>query len=286
MPHTEVNGIKIYYEIAGKGKEWIVFIMGLGMPGFAWEEQVRFFSNEYSTLIFDNRGIGKTDKPDGPYTIRQMADDTVGLMKTLGIQSAHIVGISMGGMIAQEIGINHPSSAKTLTLSSTYARADERIREHVIEASEKLGIKDYIGDITKLLSLAKNLNQKETMEKIVDFLLPLTLSKKFIEIRKQEIMKLIERMMENPPTINSFFGQVVATQMHDALERLHLIKSPTLVITGTEDNLVPPDCSDEIAKRIKGAKLVKIKGGSHGINWENADDFNREVYSFIKEHSL
>jgi pimeloyl-ACP methyl ester carboxylesterase len=283
MPYIKANGINIYYEVNGKGKEWIVFIMGLGMPGFAWEEQIKHFSKEWKVLTFDNRGIGKTDKPPGPYSIKDMAKDTIELTKALGIESAHFVGISMGGMIVQEIGINYPSCVKTLTMASTYAKADERIREHVKSASEKLGIMNLINDIPALFSVAEKINQKETMEKIVHFLLPLTLSKEFIEKRKKDILKLVERIMETPPTINSFFGQVVATQTHDALDRLHLINSPTLVITGTADHLVPHDCSDEIAKRIKGAKLVKIKGGSHGINFENADEFNREVEKFIKE---
>jgi len=283
MPYIKANGINIYYEVHGEGKEWIVFIMGLGMPGFAWEEQIKYFSKEWRVLTFDNRGIGKTDKPPGPYSIKDMANDTIELVKALGIEAAHFVGISMGGMIVQEIGINYPSFVKTLTMASTYAKTDERIREHVKNASEKLGITTLINDIQNLFSMTEKINQKETMEKIIDFLLPLTLSKEFIQKRKKEIMNLIERMMESPPTINSFFGQVVATQTHDALDRLHLIKSPTLVITGTADNLVPPDCSDEIAKRIKGAKLVKIKGGSHGINFENADEFNQHVEKFIKE---
>lgn len=283
MPYEKANGIDIYYEIHGKGEEWIVFIMGLGMPGFAWEEQVKYFSKEWSVLTFDNRGIGRTEKPPGPYSIKEMAKDTVDLLTALGIESSHFVGISMGGMIVQEIGINYPKFVKTLTMASTYARSDKRIMEHIQSASEKLGLKNLINDIPSLFSISEKMDQKETMDKIVEFLLPLTLSKEFIEKRKREIISFIERMMENPPTINSFFGQVVAVQTHDALDRLYLINSPTLVITGTDDRLVLPDCSDEIAKRIKGSKLVKIKGGSHGINFENPEEFNREIETFIKE---
>lgn len=286
MPLVEVNGIQIYYELHGRGDETIVFIMGLGMPGFMWEPQVRYFSKNYRVLIFDNRGIGRSGKPPGPYTTEMMADDTKGLMDKLGIERAHIVGISMGGMIAQWMGIKYPDRVSSLVLAVTYAKADEKVAEHVKEGAKLLGIggEGRIAD-TFLSAMSIGEWNEETFLKISDFLIPLTLSKKFIDEHRSDLKDWMTKMLENPPTLNSFISQVMATQTHDTLDKLHLIKAPVLVITGTADRLVPPSCSREIANRIKGARLVELEGAPHGINIERDEEFNKIVEDFIKEFS-
>lgn len=122
MPYVKVNDIQMYYEIHGGG-EPLVLIVGLGTDISEWDAIIRSLAEKYQVLAFDNRGAGRTDKPDIAYSIEMMADDTAGLMQTLGIQQAHILGISMGGRIALALSLRHPERVKQLVLVSTSARS-------------------------------------------------------------------------------------------------------------------------------------------------------------------
>ena len=124
MPLTKLNGININYKVEGQG-EPLVMIMGFAANQSSWIPQVPFFKKYYRVITFDNRGVGKSDKPRGPYSTKMMADDTVRLMDLLGIEKAYIMGASMGGMIAQELAINYPQRVMKLVLACTYACQDE-----------------------------------------------------------------------------------------------------------------------------------------------------------------
>jgi 3-oxoadipate enol-lactonase len=121
MPYVKVNDIQMYYEIQGKG-EPLVLILGLGTDISEWGGIICWFAEKFHVLAFDNRGVGRTDKPDIAYSIEMMADDTARLMQSLGIQQAHIVGISLGGRIALELSLRHAECVKKLVLVSTAAR--------------------------------------------------------------------------------------------------------------------------------------------------------------------
>jgi 3-oxoadipate enol-lactonase len=129
MPYIKVNDIHMYYEVYGDG-EPLLLIVGLATDISEWEGIIRWLSQKYQVLAFDNRGAGRTDKPDTPYSIEMMADDTVGLMQALGIQQAHILGISMGGRIALALALQHPKSVKKLVLVSTSARSIKNWRRY------------------------------------------------------------------------------------------------------------------------------------------------------------
>jgi len=124
MPIANLDGININYRIYGEG-EPLVLIMGFGTPLSMRIDQVRFFKKHFRVVAFDNRGVGRSHKPKGPYSTRMMAEDTAKLMDYLGIGKAHVMGISMGGMIAQELAINHPDKVNKLVLACTYAAQDE-----------------------------------------------------------------------------------------------------------------------------------------------------------------
>jgi 3-oxoadipate enol-lactonase len=129
MPYVKVNDIQMYYEIHGDG-EPLLLIVGLGTDISEWEGIIHWLAQTYKVLAFDNRGAGRTDKPDTPYSIEMMADDTAGLMQTLGNQQAHIFGISMGGRIALALALRYPTSVKKLVLVSTSARSIKNWRRH------------------------------------------------------------------------------------------------------------------------------------------------------------
>ena len=130
MPHIKINDIQIYYEIQGQG-EPLVLIMGLAIDISELDPIIRWLAEKYKVLAFDNRGAGRTDKPDAPYSIEMMAKDTYELMQSLGIRSANLLGISMGGRIALALALQHPQSVKKLVLVSTSARTIKNWRKNV-----------------------------------------------------------------------------------------------------------------------------------------------------------
>jgi len=120
MPEARINGISINYSVEGKG-EPLFLIMGFSGSKMAWYFQRRAFRKHFQVVTFDNRGVGESGKPAGPYSMQMFVDDTVGLMDHLGIEKAHILGVSMGGMIAQHIAISHPERVRKLVLGCTFA---------------------------------------------------------------------------------------------------------------------------------------------------------------------
>jgi len=267
MPKARVNGINISYSVGGKG-EPLFMIMGLGGESGDWVLQARAFKKHYQVITFDNRGVGKSDKPSESYTVKTMADDTVGLMEHLGIDKAHILGVSMGGMIAQEVAINHPERVRKLILVSTTAGRDEK-GGHSPELLRAMGLKEDFSDedirsadIGKVMT---SLNAHAFSSGAIK-----TVAVPFCWVRT----KLFG--------IEGLKGQFEAVMTHSTPGRLHTIKAATLVIAGTEDRIVPSRSSDVLASRIPDARLVKIEGGSHTLLAEKRGRFNREVLDFLR----
>lgn len=265
MPRADVNGISIDYSIQGKG-EPLVMIMGVGGGKNAWYAQTRFFRNFFRTVAFDNRGIGKSGKPEGQYSIRTMSEDTVSLMDHLGIHRAHIMGVSMGGMIAQEIAINHPGRVNKLVLGCTFAKAEESP-----EGSRDLKVarQEYIASP----------ESRSAQRKMMSTLLDLSFNSRSRRILFMSFAK-IALMFSNS---NGTVEQMKAVWGHDTVERLGKITAPTLVITGTADRVIDPKSSEILSNLIPGSRLVRIEGGGHTFFMEMHDEFNREVMNFLKE---
>ena len=198
-------------------------------------------------------------KPEGPYSTRMMADDTVRLMDHLGIQKAHIVGISMGGMIAQELAINYPERVSKLVLACTYACKDEISGDSPEQA--------------KLLGLSP--------QKMAAGMAKLAVNKPFNQFIFG-LLAMIQASFIGASARVGLKGQREACNNHNTLSRLPLIKAPTLVIVGTKDRIIKPVSSEVIARNIPGAKLVKVEGGSHALSMEMSRTFNREVLNFLK----
>jgi 3-oxoadipate enol-lactonase len=264
MPRAKVNGINMNYMVEGQGDP-IVMIMGLGGARSSWRFQTGFFKKYYRTVTFDNRGVGKSDKPASPYTIRMMADDTIGLMDQLSIVKAHVLGVSMGGMIAQELAINHPERVEKLVLGCTFARAGSSADSPEMNKAMETYGKSSQNEVSqrRLISTMLDLSFNTWSNRV--FILPFAK----IAIRFFSIAGITEQMK--------------AVSTHDTVERLKMIRAQTLVITGTEDKLVNPISSEIIAKLVPNAKLVRLPGGGHTFFMEMHSDFNREVLHFLKE---
>jgi pimeloyl-ACP methyl ester carboxylesterase len=257
MPMTKLADIHINYRVKGEG-EPLVMIMGFSSSMIGWYYQARFFRRHYRVVTFDNRGVGGSDKPQGPYSTRLMAEDIIRLMDNLGIEKANIIGASMGGMIAQEFAINHPERVTKLVLACTYACQDET--------------SGSTPEMAKLALLPP--------EKMVSAMIGLAFNRPLYRFIFGLLGRLWSRFMATSDTVG-IDGQREACVSHNTLERLHLITANTLVIVGTGDRLIKPVSSEVIANRIPGSRLVKVEGGSHTFMVEMRDVFNREVLNFL-----
>ncbi len=261
MPKIKVNDININYEIHGEG-EPLVMIRGYSSSLKMWLFQVPDFSKEFEFVLFDNRGAGETDKPDTPYSIRMFADDTIGLMDALEIDSAHILGISMGGMIAQEIALNHPERIKKLILCATTVGAK--------------GVNASL-EIVSMIVRDPSMSEEEFYKRMV----PVITTKEILENKKDLVEKVFRMYVENAAPEYANRRQIEAIMFFDSYDLIQRINAPTLVLHGEDDVLVPPDNARILAERIPNANLVFIKGG-HLYNMEYPEEFNREVINFLK----
>ena len=263
MPEAKINGITINYTVEGRG-EPLIMIIGLGSDQSNWRLQIGAFKKYYRTITFDNRGAGKSDRPAGPYTIKMMADDTIGLMDSLGIEKAHIIGVSMGGMIAQVLAINHPERVDKLVLGCTFARGD--------------GTSGFSSEISEALeAYDRSPHDKASIQRLACVFIDLTFNK-----GRFRILAIPMKTAIRLSSLNGFVEQLEAMLVYDEAERLGIIKAPTLVITGTEDRVIKPISSEVIANLVPKAKLVKVEGGSHGFSGEMSSEFNREVLEFLR----
>ncbi|MGD9934377.1 MAG: alpha/beta fold hydrolase [Dehalococcoidia bacterium] len=262
MPTVHANGIDLYYEQRGEGPD-LLLIMGLGAHSGAWALNAPALAKHFRVTTFDNRGAGRSSAPDEPYSMRGMAGDTASLLDALGIARAHVVGASMGGMIAQELAINFPEKVNRLVIACSRTRASE-LRRLVSVAQRALweaGVpRDSITAIQQPWGSTGAILQDE-----------------------QKPLDRLALAAKDPHPIqkHAYLRQLDATMEHDTFDRLHQITAQTLVLVGGEDILTPPFESAEIARLIPGAELRILPRGGHGFTGEYPDDFNRAVREFL-----
>jgi 3-oxoadipate enol-lactonase len=277
VPLAQLGDVELYYEETGSG-EPLLLVMGLGADSRAWLRQIPEFSRCHRTIAFDNRGVGRSSKPPGPYAVRQMAEDAVRLLDRLAVARTHVLGVSMGGMIAQEIAINHPDRIGALVLACTYPEPDADVEHRRRFTVQQLGGSvSEDGEVTFQVSAIDPLA-------IFQHMLPVVFSERFIREELAPLMQHLTGGLAYGFSLEAILGQTAAVLSHRATDRLHHIASPTLVLTGTDDLLVPPHHSDVLAERIPGARLVKLPGGTHGFNLEMPERFNAEVLRFLAAH--
>ena len=268
MATAKVGDINIYYEVHGEG-EPLVLIQGYGGTSAGWFLHVPAFSKGYRVVIFDNRGTGRSDKPDIPYTMEMMADDVVGLLDTIGIDAAHICGVSMGGFIAQNLVLRYPERVISLVLACTNHGGT-----HKIAADTEV--------VGRLVDVERR--QKLTPEENLRELLPFLCSQQFIDNNPDIIEQFVANRTEYPTPIHVLIRQREAIASHDTYDRLPMINAPTLVISGDADTLIPVANSRLLADRIRDAELVILENMGHGFMFEAADEFHKKMLDFLRRH--
>ncbi|MEX2600202.1 MAG: alpha/beta hydrolase [Balneolaceae bacterium] len=265
MPYADSNGIKLYYEERGSGDP-LLLIMGITAPGSVWEEHVSFWEKEFHCILFDNRGVGQSDKPEGPYTSEQMADDASGLLRSLQIPEANVAGVSMGSIIAQQLAIRHSDQVRSLVLMCPWARCDHRteaVFRHLMHIKAHLRPEQFQHFIQYLIFDRSSWDNEEQR---VEF----------------EEGQQAASTNPNPQPLHGLEGQAEACIRHDVLNQLPSISQPALVIGGEEDRFVPAWMVREVAEQIPNSSLHLYEDAGHAFHWEQLDDFNSRVLDWLK----
>lgn len=267
MPTLERNGIAIHYEERGAG-EPLLLIMGITAPGAVWEKHVAGWEKDYRCILPDNRGVGLSGKPPGPYTTAQMADDFAGLLNHLDLTNVRVIGVSMGSIIAQQLAIRHPDKVKSLVLMCPWARCDETatgIFQHMVNCKARFRPEEFSLFIQLLIYSKKSWDNPEIFEGL-------------LEDRK------IAASDPNPQPLIGLEGQAAACISHNVLDQLSQIKVPVLVIGGREDAFVPVWMVNEVAKAIPNSTIFLYQDSGHAFHWENLEDFNQRVLTWLQKH--
>ena len=266
MPTARVGDVELYYEDHGRGDP-LLCIMGLAADSTAWLLQVPAFAERYRTITFDNRGAGRSSIPQGPYQMKQFAEDTLRLLDHLGLERIFVLGLSMGGMIAQELALMAPDRIRAMVLGCTHYGGPSRIPP----APAAMEI---------LLNNA-GLTQKEIIEKNV----PIFFSEACRREQPEVIAAYCAAQLSAPEQPEyAFHAQLAAIGSFDCSDRLGHLALPIMIVTGSEDILIPPENSKALAKRLPHAEIVVIPGAGHALHAECRDKLNYLADEFFRRH--
>lgn len=265
MKHS-AGDIQIYYKThgneAGSTRPWIVFSHSLACTIEMWRPQIDAFARTHRVLVFDTRGHGQSDCPDGPYTMEELAEDTVHLLNALDIQEAHFVGLSMGGMIGQELALTHPDRIASLTIADSTSR--------------------WPPGAIELFAARVRQGAEEGMDSLVEATLARWFTPAYHRTNPEDVARIGD-MIRNTP-LAGYAGCCHAIPRINYTHRLKDISCPVLVIVGAEDAGTVPAYSHEIHENCPGSELFEIADASHLSNVEQPEAFNRVLSSFLKRH--
>ena len=263
MPKVRLHDISLYYEVYGNGDP-LLFISGLGSDSSSWLGVVEEFSPYFQTILFDNRGAGRSGRERKPHTIHRMADDALGLLDHLKIKRAHVIGHSMGGYIAQDIAIHYPGRIDKLILESTGPISSKRNNALFFEFYNKLrkkeNIEDWVRAWTFWLFSQRTLNTGSFVDNFV---------------KKAAVYPF-------PVSAGGLKAQAEAIAKFDSRGRLSAIKAKTLVMEGEEDILIKSDEARGLAKHIRGSVIRIVKASGHSIHIEKPVLFAKIAVDFLK----
>jgi pimeloyl-ACP methyl ester carboxylesterase len=259
MPHVRVGEVELYYELVDCTEPWhsapppIVLLHGLGTDRRIWLYQVPVLCARAPTLLVDLRGHGRSSAPGAEWTIADMARDVVRLLRYLGAERAHLVGLSMGGMVAQQFALDYPYATASLVLAGTVCGLPQEA------ARESL---DFI--------------ETHSMSEVAKTRITAAFSDAVDPVMRLHLIEAVG--LNDKPAYERAARAVFGFSVCSRLEEIH---APTLVIAGEGDRTVPLAAMEELAARIHGAHLVRIAGAAHISNMERPQEFNRAVVEFL-----
>jgi 3-oxoadipate enol-lactonase len=259
MPFADSHGTRIYWDEQGAGAP-ILLIMGLGYPSAMWHRARPALSASYRTIALDNRGVGQSDVPPGPYSIALMASDAAAVLDAAGVPSAHVFGVSMGGMIAQEFALRYPERVQSLILGCTAAGGPNAKR------AEPAAI--------EMLKARTWMSREQAAEAAVPFIYDAATPRHLID-------EDIAQRHPWPTTPAGYLAQLQAILAWESFSRLPQITAPTLVVHGKVDRLVPPGNGELIAAHIPGAQLVLLERASHLFSTDQPEAAEKAVLEFL-----
>lgn len=262
MPHINVNGINIYYETYGEGKP-LVLIAGYSGNTLAWQPVAHVLAKHFQVVVFDNRGAGLTEVPDGPYSIELMADDTMALITALGLEQPHICGNSLGGSIVQDIAHRYPDKVDKVIISNSSNRFNAQIQFACRYFLERYENNDDLLEQAKMW-------------------LPFLFSSKFIS-KPENVQLYLELSVNNPKPISykGLKNQTPALTDFDSTGWLDKIKNPCLILAGDEDIICLPKETEVLHKNISNSKLHVFKDCGHLPQVEYYQEFPKVVLDFL-----
>ena len=268
MPFVSAtDGTRIHYEATGKtGATPVLMIQGLGASKNAWNLQRIAMATRFRIISFDNRGAGRSDKPTEPFTLEQMADDAIAVLDAAGIETAHAVGASMGGVISQIVAVKYPQRVRSLTLVCTACR-NHPWRQELLQSWAKTAEEKGMIEVGK--EAAQWVMSPRSFRRLVP---AFTWMGPLAALRPR----------------HSFVSQIdaILNTREDLVDQLSTISAPTMVIVGNQDILTPRGDSEEIAERIPNSELVVISGAAHGLMMEHSSTFNKILIEFLQRTEL
>jgi len=268
MPFVHAtDGTRIHYEVTGKsGATPVLMIQGLGASKNAWNLQRIAMATRFRCISFDNRGAGRSDKPTEPFTLEQMADDAIAVLDAAGIETAHVVGASMGGVISQIVAVKYPHRVRSLTLVCTACR-NHPWRQELLQSWAKTAEEKGMIEVGK--EAAQWVMSPRSFRRLVP---AFTWMGPLAALRPR----------------HSFVSQIhaILDTREDLVDQLSTITAPTMVIVGNQDILTPRGDSEEIAERIPNSELVVISGAAHGLMMEHSSTFNKILIEFLQRTEL
>jgi 3-oxoadipate enol-lactonase len=264
MPVVHANDIDIHYRIAGEGAETLLLINGVGDDLQGWAMQIApFVAAGLRVVSFDNRGVGRSSHPAGPYSSRVMAADTKALADAIELRDFHLAGVSMGGLIAQEYALAYPEDLRSVVLANTYAKPDAYTRAAF----------DVWGRIALAAGMPVMMQQQA----------PWVFSPTYYDAQPEQLAAMLEEMERTAQPAESFGAQIAALLTHDSAARLAGLRTPALVIAADDDIIIRLSLSHRMYEELPHGSWAIVPGG-HAAFVENPDPWNRAVLDFIDQH--
>jgi 3-oxoadipate enol-lactonase len=254
------GAVELAYELLGDGPP-LLLIQGLGYGGRGWGPVLDLLAEDFTVAAFDNRGFGASDVPPGPYSVRELAEDARAVLDAAGLDRAHVVGASLGGMVAQELALTHPQRIDRLVLACTTPGG--------------VGAYPMPSQTVSLMLEAPTMPPDVALRKFVENALGDGGSADLVE-------RIVAYRTANPPDLGGWQSQAAAGAVHDALDRIGSIAAPTLIVHGTEDAVVDSRNANLLADRIPGARVELLRGCGHLPFWEEPERFANLIKEFLQ----